>query len=76
MSLGSAPLPTAPTPDQLAAMRTHLEHGVRHGDLHARKALFNALLDGLTVQDRDDIRPVFRLYDPAAVPVLETSPAP
>ena len=71
VSLGSTPLPT---PDQLAAMRTHLDHGARHGDLHDRKALFKALLGGLTVHDRDDIRPTFRLYDPAAVPVLEASP--
>lgn len=64
--LGTVLLPTAPSVEQLAAMRRHLVHGVRHADPRLRKAVLNALVAGLEVHERDDIRPTFRLYDAAA----------
>lgn len=70
--LGAALLPTAPTAEQLTAMRRHLVHGVRHADPRLRKAVLNALVAGLEVHDRDDIRPTFRVYDPAANLVLDS----
>ncbi|MDO9494309.1 MAG: recombinase family protein [Nocardioides sp.] len=70
LELGSSLHPTAPSADELAVMRDHLVAGVRHGSAAARKAVFNALVEGLEVHDRDDIRPTFRVYDPAAAKVL------
>ncbi len=63
--LAGPPLPTRPTPAELARMRADLEHGLRDGPTAARKDLIRALVASIAVHDRDDIRPTFRLYGAA-----------
>jgi site-specific DNA recombinase len=64
-------LPTAPTAEELVVLRERLVAGVRSGDPRIRKSLFQALVAGIEVHDRDDIRPTFRLYAPDAMNYLE-----
>ncbi len=60
-------LAAVPTDAELSALHAQLDAGIRHGRVDLRKALFRALIDGIDIHDVDDIRPTFRLYDPAAV---------
>ena len=59
-------VPRMPTASELQEMHAHLATGIRSGDVAVRKALFTALVERIEVHDRDDIRPVFRLYDPCS----------
>lgn len=63
-------VPTTPSPDELAALRAHLERGLREGEAEVRKEFFAALVARLEVHDRDDIRPTFRLYDTSLTEAL------
>ncbi|MFC6286665.1 recombinase family protein [Nocardioides sp. GCM10027113] len=73
LQLQAPTLPAVPTQRQLDDLRAHLVAGIRDGDVSVRKSLYGALVDGIVVHDRDDIRPTFRLYDPAAADVLATN---
>jgi site-specific DNA recombinase len=68
-------VPRMPTASELQEMHAHLATGIRSGDVAVRKALFTALVERIEVHDRDDIRPVFRLYDPAARTILQAAAA-
>jgi hypothetical protein len=63
-------LPAVPQDEELEALRVQLTDGVRNGDLSVSKALFTALIAGIEVHDLDDIRPTFRLYDPAGAALV------
>jgi site-specific DNA recombinase len=77
MQMRGFDLPAAPTETELGRMRQHLLTGVRSGVVRIRKALFAALVAGIEVHDRDDIRPTFRLYAPEAADYLhEPLPTP
>ena len=68
-------LPTTPTTEELEVLRERLVAGVRSGDPRIRKSLFQALVSGIEVHERDDIRPTFRLYDPEAASYLSMQTA-
>ena len=71
LSLDLGDLPVVPTAADLEAMHERLTEGVRSGDVMVRKALFTALIERMNVHAADDIRPTFRLYDPAATSLLD-----
>ena len=71
LSLDLGDLPVVPTAAALETMHERLTEGVRSGDVMVRKALFAALVERINVHAADDIRPTFRLYDPAATSLLD-----
>lgn len=72
LSLDVTELPTVPAPAELAALHSRLSEGVRSGSVPVRKSLFTALVERIEVHDADDIRPTFRLYDPAVTSPLDS----
>ncbi|MHB1800048.1 MAG: recombinase family protein [Actinomycetes bacterium] len=67
-TIASTPDPTIPTAAELAALHDRLAAGLASGPIAVRRALATALIETIDIHDTDDIRPVFRLYDPTTVP--------
>lgn len=53
--------PTAPTPAHLAKISDHIREVLTHGSPTAKKALFEALIEEITVQADNRLIPAFRI---------------
>lgn len=67
-TIAATPDPTIPTAADLATLHDRLAAGLASGPIAARRALAAALIETIDIHDTDDIRPVFRLYDPTTAP--------